>query len=288
MLSQRYNLSEAIEEAVIQLREVCENPFREAKLILAHVLNCSYEAVYFKTVQVLTKAEYQDFIERIYRRSTGEPLAKILGYKEFWGHRFHVNEHTLDPRPDSEVLVEKALKFAYGIFPTELPIKVLDLGTGSGCLLLSFLKDYKNATGVGIDISPLALEVAASNAKALELEKKTIFICSKWFDAFDPKEKFDVILCNPPYIDPEEEFGKELRYDPPHALFAPKEGLGDYEAIATKLSDYLSPKGHAFFEVGYTQGAAVTQIFLDNHMIVTDQHLDLSGVTRCLEISHSY
>lgn len=284
MLSQKYNIPEIIEESVVKLRPITENSLVEIKLMLSHVLQCTYEDVYFQKVSALTKAQYADLMHMIERRSTHEPLAKILGYKEFWDYKFKVNHATLDPRPDSELIVEKALHFAHLNFPESQHLNVLDLGVGSGCLLLSFLKNHPNSFGVGVDISPQTLEVALDNLESLGLENRAKLMISDWFQAVPNQSQYDIILCNPPYIDRGETYGPELAFDPPQALFAANNGLRDYEKIAISMGKFLSQKGRCFLEIGHTQNEPVSTIFQNNGFQVIARHLDLQGIIRCLEI----
>lgn len=216
------------------------------------------------------------------RRLKREPVSKILRVKGFWKDDFYVDENVLDPRPDSETLVESVLKR----FPDRrAALRILDLGTGSGCLVLSLLREYENAHGVGVDISGKALAVACKNADLLGLSDRFAPVCADWeqpdFAArFDGA--FDVVVANPPYIDASEELPPDTLFDPPQALFAAENGLKAYKDIAARLSGLLAQDGEAFFECGYTQARAVSEILTAHGFVAAGVDKDLAGVDRCV------
>lgn len=216
------------------------------------------------------------------RRLKREPVSKILHVKGFWKDDFYVDENVLDPRPDSETLVESVLKR----FPDRrAALRILDLGTGSGCLVLTLLREYENARGVGVDISEKALAVACKNADLLGLSDRFAPVCADWeppdFAArFDGA--FDVVVANPPYIDASEELPPDTLFDPPQALFAAENGLKAYKDIAARLSDLLKRDGEAFFECGHTQAQSVSEILTARGFVLTGVEKDLAGVDRCV------
>lgn len=245
----------------------------------AHIAAPSFEAKL-----LIEEANDQVQLEKfIKQRLNGEPVAYIIGSRDFWKHRFNVNQHTLIPRPDSETLVEQALNYFQD---NELSLKVLDLGTGSGCLLLSVLSEFKNARGVGVDVSAKALEVAKRNAKQLSLEEKVIFVESHWFSRL--KGKFDIILANPPYIDSLEKahMAKEtLEHEPHLALFTENNGLQDYDDIAREIHRYLTPTGYAFVELNPFSVNDIKKLFLRNSALeFVSVANDLGGRPRCLTL----
>lgn len=240
-------------------------PNHELRAILTHVIGyyCQLEEC---------SAEQQKRIETMVKqRKTGMPLAKILGIKEFWKHRFITTQDTLDPRPDSETLIEAVLKTC----PIR-PWRILDLGTGTGCLLISLLEEYPQATGTGVDMCPKALGVAQQNS--VILKKPTTWILSNWCEKLSGS--FDIIVANPPYIHPSEPINEGATFDPPLALYG---GIHTYEAILKSIDRYLTVRpSYLFFEIGYTQAKEVS-LLLQNYGYHNIQSIkDLSGHERVL------
>ena len=218
------------------------------------------------------KAAYRQMIEK---RSTHIPLQHLTGEQEFYGYPFYVNEHVLIPRQDTEVLVEEALK------RKKEGMKVLDLCTGSGCILLSILKNLKQGTGVGIDISEQALEVARRNAKRLGLEAATTFVLSDLFEK--AQGPYDMIVSNPPYIETEEiaQLMPEVRdHEPRLALDGMSDGLYYYRSIVSQCRDYLKEDGALLFEIGAGQGAAVSELLKEAGFVSVQVIKDLAGLDR--------
>lgn len=203
-----------------------------------------------------TEEDGPAFLAKVEQRAGRVPLSHILGYRDFYKHRFIVTGDVLDPRPDTETLIEAALAHPFA--------RVLDLGTGSGCILLSLLDAQGQATGVGTDISPAALDIARQNSAALQLEDRADFVQSDWFEKVTGA--FDLIVSNPPYIaaaemaalQPEVQF-----YEPRIALTDEADGLTAYRVIMQSAPDYLGSGGRLIFEIGPTQGAAVTALMKD-------------------------
>jgi len=201
--------------------------------------------------------------------------------REFWSLPFGLNEATLVPRPESETLIEAAL-YVFAKRRDEA-LRVLDLGAGSGCLLLALLHEFKNASGVGVDCAPRAVLQAQENAKRLGLTARAEFMAGNWADNI--AERFDLVISNPPYIAPEEipHLMPEVRdYDPKLALDGGKYGLAAYHAIAPKLPNLLKPGGGAIFEIGEGQAPSVRLIFQKAGFSKLDTRKDLSGIERCV------
>ena len=214
------------------------------------------------------------------RRARREPVSRILGQREFWSLPFSLTPDTLDPRPDSETLVEGALSLCAD---RAAPLSILDLGTGTGCLLLALLSELPQATGVGADISPAALRVAQANAQALGLSHRTGFAASDWGDGL--KGPFNLILANPPYIVD----GDIGRLEPEVALYEPREalaggpdGLEAYRCLAPRLGALLAPGGHVLLEVGAGQAAEVAGLLAEKGLEIRGILRDLGGVERCI------
>jgi len=229
---------------------------------------------------MVAQAQFDSAIDR---RCLREPVSKILGYRDFWKHRFIVNANVLDPRPDTELLIETALAET----TKNRPRRILDMGTGSGCILLSLLSEIRDSKGTGIDLSAAALEVANRNADALTLSDRVDFIVSDWFSALD--ETFNLVVSNPPYISTTENVTlspEVIDWDPKAALFAGMDGLQAYRKIASGLAAVLKPDGTALFEIGFGQAASVTAIFKEAGFRRVSSRLDMRGIERCLIVRH--
>lgn len=230
----------------------------------------------------------QEKIEQaIARRAQGEPLARILGYREFWKHRFLISPATLEPRPDTEILIESVLKK----FPVESAegLRILDLGTGSGCILLSLLGEYPHALGCGVDVSLDALATARTNAERLGCAARVEFVHSNWCEQLNPDSKFDVIVSNPPYI-PEGEIAALERnvrdFDPILALSGGADGLDPYRELLGNLGQFLAPNGWIFFECGIGQVEKIAVMAKDTGAKNIEITKDLSGIERVVGISY--
>jgi release factor glutamine methyltransferase len=194
------------------------------------------------------------------RRAKGEPVAYITGRRAFWNIELHVGPGVLVPRPDSEVLISSAIEHFEG---SAGPSRILDLGTGPGTLLLAALDIWPNATGLGIDVSRQAMSYAAANARRLEFERRVKFKIGDW--AEDIIEKFDLILCNPPYVATDAGLGPGVReFEPDEALFAGKSGLDAYRALAPQLPRLLNEGGLAAIEIGHDQADTVPPLLARN------------------------
>lgn len=248
----------------------------EARLLLCYVLKCRREDLILNADQEINPAQQDAYLKLTSRRIEGEPLAKIIGLKEFWGLPFKVTSDTLDPRPDSETLIE-------GILEKIKPQHILDLGTGTGCLLLSLLRENPGATGVGVDISPLALAVAQENAINLSLANRAKFVLSDW--GVHIEGEFDLIVSNPPYISQAdyEKLDRSVRdYDPVLALLAGKDGLDCYRKIAPVIHKHLAYNGFFAIEIGIGQERLIEKILSDNNLRALEFRKDLAGIVRCI------
>lgn len=216
------------------------------------------------------------------RRVRGEPVARIVGRKEFWGLSFELGLHTLVPRPETETLIEAAL----AAFGRGAPKRVLDLGTGTGCLLLGVLSEYPEASGVGADIAPKAVEVAAANAGRLGFAGRAEFLVSDWDKKVEGR--FDLVLSNPPYILKEdiEKLAPEVRlHDPVLALDGGPDGLSAYRKLAAAAARRLAPEGLLIAELGIGQEAEVAAIMAGAGLTVDGPaRPDLAGIPRALVV----
>lgn len=270
------------EAIILAMRELSaagiESPEREARLLVSYAIRCEALELITKAKTPLTAEEEKTFQNWLARRAKREPLARIHGMREFWGLPFGMNEETLEPRPDTETLVEAVLK---QYLDNSAALRMLDLGTGTGCILLSLLHEYPNALGVGVDISKRALEAATQNAIQLDLKSRSAFLQSQWFEHVDGA--FDVIVSNPPYITDAEmdDLQPEVRiYDPERALRGGADGLDAYRLISSEAKKYLKEDGMLFFEVGYQQAEAVANLLRDHGYRNIDSMNDLQNITR--------
>jgi len=216
------------------------------------------------------------------RRLEGEPVSRILGEREFWGLPFKVTPDVLDSRPDTETLVEAALKE----FSDSPPARILDFGTGTGCILIALLHEWPDSSGVAVDISEKALDVARENAKKNGVADRISFIQSNWGEKIE--ESFDLIVSNPPYIPNQDIPNLDIEvknHDPILALAGGKDGLDAYRQLFSDIKRLLSPCGKAFAEIGYSQGGDVPRLVKDYGLSVKNVHFDLAGIVRVVEIS---
>lgn len=270
------------EAAGILARAGVDSPRLDARLLAAHVLGIEPGVVALYPERPVSPAQGAAFADAVARRAAREPVSRIIGERGFWSLTLRVTPDTLDPRPDSETVVEAALAAATD---REAPISVLDLGTGTGCLLLALLAELPRARGLGIDISPEAVAVARANAVAAGLGDRADFRQDNWGD--DVTEKFDLIVSNPPYIadadidalDPE-----VARFDPRVALAGGVDGLDAYRGLAARIVRLSQPGGLAFLEVGTGQAPHVGRIMEAEGLEFDGVRPDLSGIGRCVVV----
>jgi release factor glutamine methyltransferase len=257
-----------------------EDAAREARLLLAHAAGCQAALLAVDPARQIAAEAAAAFGSALVRRAAREPLAQITGLREFWSLDFRVTADVLIPRPDSETLLEAAC----ALRPDRTaPLRVLDLGTGSGCLLLAALSEYPAATGLGVDISAPALAVARANALRLGLAERARFVRADWDSGLDAR--FDLVLCNPPYVaDGEvESLAPEVaRFEPRLALCGGADGLAAYRALAPALVRRLAPGGLALVEAGSGQASDIEDIFRKSGLAVPAMRRDLSGIARCV------
>jgi release factor glutamine methyltransferase len=254
----------------------------DAELLLAHVLSVERISIILMPHRLLSADEDQRFRLMVARRASCEPFAYITGTKEFWSLPFRVTPDTLIPRPDSETLIEVAVRnLAFNH-----PRRILDFGTGSGCLLLAALSEFPQATGVGVDQSMAALSVAIQNGHALALADRAVWEESNWDAALEPDARFDLILANPPYIAEHDRAGLQADvrdHEPGSALFAGADGLDAYRALLPAIARRLAPGGLALVEIGSSQADAVSALARAQGFSVKI-HPDLSGWPRALSL----
>ena len=269
-------LSRALADATETLRKSSDTARLDAEILLAHALDIERDVLLLAPPSGPAPAH---FAELIARRAEGEPVAYITGKRAFWNIELAVGPGALIPRPDSETLIAAAIGHFVG---TPGPGRILDLGTGPGTLLLAALDLWPDATGLGIDASPEALEYAQANARRLGLAPRTEIRLGDWANGIE--ECFDLVLINPPYVAEQAALGPGVaEYEPAEALFAGPDGLDDYRRLAPEIGRLIAPGGLAAIEIGHDQSASVAALFADAGHEVRLCH-DLAGRSRALLI----
>lgn len=257
-----------------------EEPRREARYLICHALGLGPEVPVLEPARALD-ADERDRLEAMLRRRVArEPLAKVTGVREFWSLPFRITAATLDPRADSETVVETALA---AVKDRGAPLSILDCGTGSGCLLLALLSELPAATGVGVDISAAALAIACENAETLGLAHRARFVRTDWGDGL--VGVFDLVVANPPYIPTGAiaALAPEVAcHEPRSALDGGSDGLECYRALAPQLRRLLAPQGTVVLEIGLHQADGVSAILHAAGLTVRSHAYDLAGRVRCL------
>ena len=257
-----------------------DTPELDARLLVEAALGLDQTDLITKADQEITKTQETALEAMTLRRLQREPVSRILGTRSFWKSDFKISPATLDPRADSETLIEAVLKQA----DKTAPLRILDLGTGTGCLLLSLLQELPFATGSGIDISAEAIKIARQNAESLDLASRVNFMVISW-NEMSEGALFDIVISNPPYITLAEieTLEPEVRvYDPITALSGGADGLDCYRDIAALLPRLLKPDGLVFFEIGATQAESVKGIVGKAGLTMLHTITDLAGHDRCL------
>jgi len=249
----------------------------DARRLMAHALGISRDRLTLALTEDISPEAVERFGIAIKDRAAHKPVAQIVGHREFYGRQFTVNGDVLDPRPETEILVNAALARPFE--------RVLDMGTGTGCILLSLLAERPDARGLGVDISAPALNVARANCRSLGLESRAEFALSDWFSAVSGA--FDLVVANPPYIAQDEmaALAEDVRlYEPKEALTPGPLGLEAYQRIAARLPHFLAENGRVFLETGPTQGRDVVALFEAAGLIFVTAHTDMDGRNRVVEM----
>ena len=267
--------SEALRRAVPRLIQAgIEAASRDARLLLAHAMGITPDRLTLHLNDALSTEAAARFDAALQSRASRQPVAQITGQRLFWGRLFQVTQDVLDPRPETETLVAAALQRPF--------VNLLDLGTGSGCVLLSCLLDMPTASGTGVDLSDKALVVAARNAETLGVTRAT-FLQSDWCATV--LGRFDLILSNPPYIAADEMPGlapEVLNWEPRAALTPGGDGLDAYRSIARQAPARLLPGGRLIVEIGPTQAASVHALFAAQGLIHITTRPDMDGRDRAV------
>ena len=251
----------------------------DARILLSNVLNLENNYL-FSDINV-SEPDKETYLNMIKDRVYGKPVSKIISKRSFWNYEFYINSLTLDPRPDSEVLVETALEACELLNKND--VKILELGVGSGCILLSIIEEVSGAEGWGIDIDYEAVKVAKINSINMEISEKVNFLVSDWTKSI--QGKFDIIISNPPYIKSKqiESLQKEVKcYDPTIALDGGEDGLDCYKLIIENITKLMNKNTFLIFEIDFWQGDKIITLSQENNLKFVSMKKDLSGKDRCL------
>ena len=266
---------EALTAAALSLGAVSDTPRLDAELLMAHAMGLDRNTLLLSHLDTPSPTAFDPLVAR---RLAREPVAYIIGTIDFWTITLRVAPGVLIPRPDSETLIEAAMTHFRGRSPS----RILDLGTGSGALLLAALTEWPEATGIGVDASEVAISIARANAATLGLAPRATIQKGDWADRLT--EVFDLILCNPPYVETSAALAPEVLNEPHEALFAGEDGLDDYRRLAPQIGPLLSPSGCAVIEIGATQAGPASALFKAAGFAVSLRK-DLGRRDRCLVLT---
>jgi release factor glutamine methyltransferase len=277
-------LEKALKEAVeILQKNSIASAILDARILIQYVLSLSREDIVFKALQIdISENNQKKYFDLINKRAKKIPLSHLTNNREFFAINFYVDENVLDPRPDSEALIEMIIQK----FIKNSSLNIAEIGCGSGCLIISLLKHFDKWLGNAIDISDKALLVAEKNAKINQVFNRINFSQSDLFNNLQNKKIFDIIISNPPYIPTNdiENLQDEVRlYEPRIALDGGFDGLDFYRKIAEQSQNFLKNNGDIFLEIGYNQQQDVKNIFEKNNFKFIDFKKDLSGIIRVLQ-----
>lgn len=280
---------EAVEDLACRFAAAgIDSPRLDARLLVAHILGIRPQDILLRSGIALTAEQAAALEALARRREAREPVSRILGRRGFWTLDLAVGPDTLDPRPDTETVVEAVLE---AMPDRGAPLRILDLGTGTGCILLALLAEYPRASGVGVDIAAGAVTTAAANAAAAGLANRAGFVVGDWEESSAGRDVcgldglFDVVVSNPPYIPDGDIAGLEpevRRHDPWRALAGGADGLEAYRRLAPLAASRVSPGGMVAFEVGIGQAAEVAALLSEAGFAMVWNRADLGGVERCV------
>jgi release factor glutamine methyltransferase len=259
-----------------------DTPELDARLLTGHVLALDQTGLAVEQSRRLTDAQARVLAALAARRLAGEPVARIIGVKEFWGLPFTIADATLVPRPETETVVDAALEALHRDGPRTRALRIADLGTGSGALLIALLSELPNAAGVGTDLSREALAVARANAARHAVLTRAQFVACDYGAAL--RGGFDLVVCNPPYVRSGDiaTLAAEVRHDPRRALDGGADGLDGYRALANQAPTLLTQHGHLVVELSIGQEAAVAGLFRRCQLTPSPARADLAGIPRAL------
>ena len=285
-----------IEKTKLLKDNLITTPKLEARLLLAKAINKDLNWTYLNLEKKISKKKLSKYEILIKKKLKKFPTAYLLGYKEFYSMNFKVNDNTLIPRPETEIIIEEIKKK----FQNKKNLLVLDLGTGSGCILLSILKEFKNATGIGIDKYSETVKVARINSKTNNLSKRSKFFKLDWSQkdffkqvikinkAFSGNKKFDLVVSNPPYLLKHEinTLMPEVLYEPKESLYDNKDGLSFYKIVLPKINSLVSENSYIYLEINPKNKRNIEKICKSNNLRNTNYIKDLSGKYRFVLIKN--
>ena len=274
------NYNQILKEGEIFLKKKkIKNSYLDVELILSKVVNRKREEIILNINNKLKNTDIMKFKHYLFRRYQNEPMAYILGYKHFWKHRFLLNKSVLIPRPDTELVIEETLKY----LPNDKSKKILDVGTGSGCIVVSLIKERPNCIATALDISIKAINVAKTNAKIHQLENKINFVNID-IDKYK-SSNYDLIISNPPYINSIDfnRLDDDIKFhEPKLALSGGSDGLRDLKKVIFKSKKLLKVNGKLILEIGHKQKNHCVKILNENKFYINNISKDLSGKDRCI------
>jgi len=274
-------ITEVKRALIKQFREAgLETPDLDTRALIMAAAGFTHTDIITRGAEPLLAQTLDEIADYAVRRLAGEPIDHILGYREFYGRAFRVSKDVLSPRPETEMLVDAAL----GLLKENPKACILDLGTGSGAIIISLLAEMKEIEGVAVDISKTALDIAQENAAEHNVEDRLKFLQGSWFTPVSGR--FDIIVSNPPYITVRamKSLDVEVKdYDPGLALSGGEDGLMAYRDILVKAANHLSPNGILLFEIGYDQGLSVSALLDEAGFTDISVHKDLSGHDRMIK-----
>ena len=269
------SIQQGLQQATAQLQGLDTTANLDAELLLAHVLQKPRSYLYAYPEQYLSNEQVDTFQQLLQQRINGMSISYLLGYQEFWSLTLQVNQHTLIPRPETEQLVELALRY----LDQQQPLHIADLGTGSGAIACALASECPNWHITATDNHPATLAVAQSNAKRLQLSNIT-FCLGDWCAALAPKQTFAAILSNPPYLGNDDQHLTQLRYEPREALVANHHGLAALQSIIKQASTHLLKQGWLMLEHGCTQATDIHEQFTQQNYKQVTHFEDLAGLSR--------
>lgn len=278
----------------ITLRELCRetraqleqadihNAELVTRTLVKHALDLDDSVLIVDGERELSDSQITTVNDLVEKRLSGMPVSRIMGEREFWGLSFKVNDHVLDPRPDTETIIDVACKY----FKDNPPRKILDLGTGSGCLITTLLHIWKDAEGVAVDLSEEALKIAAYNAEKNQVYDRVRFVQGFWCDSI--QDSFDLIVANPPYIPTQDiaTLSPEVKnHDPFMALDGGEDGFDDFIYIIKSIKKLMHRESLVLIEIGYDQSEKAMRLVKDSNLSVRGVHADMAGIPRVVDIS---
>ena len=285
-MAQPSSLAALLQDAIGALKTAgFESPALEARALASGVLGLSREDMLAEPRRGIDASAQHRFNDAVYRRAAREPYARIIGEREFWSLNLTLGPETLIPRPESETVVEAVLEH---IPDRRRELTILDLGTGSGCLLLALLSELPAAHGLGIDCAEGAATVAKANAARLGLASRAAFVAGNWGRALNGP--FDIIVCNPPYVAEGDRLGLEPEvrdFEPPRALFAGADGLAAYREVVPEIARLLASGGVSVLELGAGQLDCVTGLLNQSGLFTGPVRCDLAGIPRACPAAKS-